>query len=194
MRTNATSKLPLGLSLLFLGILLAFPMQKREDAPTIVASASFADEPLQIQFSDDPDIKEDLIEKLPVRVLIPRLGIDLPVSEAKIINGYWEVFEDKAAWGEQSGLPGEVGNQVIFAHAREGLFLPLIDIKVEDLVYVFTNNGWHAYTVDAVKEVFSHQTEVVSPTENETLTLYTCSGFRDSQRLIVTASPVETDK
>lgn len=37
------------------------------------------------------------------------------------------------------------------------------------------------------KEVLPESVEVVAPTTDETLTLYTCTGFADQKRLIVTA-------
>ena len=71
--------------------------------------------------------------------------------------------------------------------ALVGLFLPLKDIKQGESVLVLTSNAWYSYTVTQVKEVLPTQTEVIAPTENPLLTLYTCSGYADSKRLIVTA-------
>ena len=150
-------------------------------------SETFASEPVKVEgFS----VEEAPLEKLPIKVVIPSLAIDLEVKPAKNINGYWEVFSDSAAWGEGSGLPGENGNQVIYAHARRGLFLPLKDVEMGMKVYIFTKDDWYLYEVKEVKEVTPNQVEVIAPTEDETLTLYTCSGFSDSKRLIVVAKPV----
>ena len=119
--------------------------------------------------------------------MITSLNIDLPVREAKIINGYWEVFPDSAAFGLGSAYPEENGNQVIFAHARKDLFEPLKDIKPGAKIIVMTNEKWFAYTVDEIKEVTPNQTEVIAASDEAKLTLYTCSGYADSKRLIVTA-------
>jgi len=128
-------------------------------------------------------------------LLIPRRSpqltesfrINLEVKKASVIDGYWEVFQESAGWGEGSGIPGEKGNQVIFAHARKGLFLPLRSIKVGEEIYVLTEGEWYKYKVSDVKEVYPNETDVILPTEDERLTLYTCSGFSDEKRLIVTA-------
>lgn len=93
--------------------------------------------------------------------------------------------------GDGSGIPGKEGNQVVFAHAREGLFLPLRSIESGEAIYVFTASKWYRYIVKEIKEVLPTQIEVIAPTEDETLTLYTCSGFSDSKRLIVVAKPSE---
>lgn len=125
----------------------------------------------------------------PIRILIPKADIDLPVVDAKIVNGYWEISETTASYGLGSGHPGEKGNTVIFAHARQGLFYNLKDVKVQDTIYVFTKDEWFIYKVNKITEVFPNQTEVIEPTKNQVLTLYTCSGFYDEKRLIITAVP-----
>jgi sortase A len=171
----------LGIALILLGIIFVFGggnLLKRSNSDT------FASEPVKIQgFVADVDS----LEKIPQRIIIPELTIDLKVKNSGLINGYWQVFSDSAGWGEGSGIPGEAGNQVIFAHARRGLFLPLKDIKTGAKIYVLAKANWYEYEVKEIKEVRPTQVEVIAPTEDETLTLYTCSGFADSRRLIVIA-------
>jgi LPXTG-site transpeptidase (sortase) family protein len=123
----------------------------------------------------------------PLRVVIPSLQIDVRLEPAKVVNGKWEVFEKTGSYGIGSGVPGEAGNSVVFAHARDGLFLPLKSVKEGAIIYVFTNDKWYTYKAQEIKEVLPHDVSVIAPTEDETLTLYTCTGFADSKRLIVTA-------
>lgn len=181
---NTRSKVLFGLSLLFLGAILVFgkPNPLPDGQPS--SSYTFAEEPVEAR-----GFEEGQEGELPTRIIIPDLLIDLEVKAANVVKGYWEVFIDSAAWGKGSGFPGEKGNQVIFAHAREGLFLPLKDIKEGMSVYVTTEDDWYSYEVKEVKEVTPDRVEVISPTEDETLTLYTCSGFKDEKRLIVVAKP-----
>jgi LPXTG-site transpeptidase (sortase) family protein len=178
------SKIAFGLALVILGFILIVGRNRFIE----VLSTSFENEPVKIEglkLANEFDGKRS-----PKRIIIPQLQIDLEVLKSDIVNGYWEVYEDSASWGVGSGYPGEKGNQVIFAHARDGLFLPLRSIKVGTSVYVFTDSTWHKYEVNEIKEVSPSQVEVIAPTEDETLTIYTCSGFADSKRLIVTAKPV----
>lgn len=156
---------------------------------TRVASSSADLGPIQI----DPsllNLKEP--SQLPDRVVVPALNIDLSIIEAKVVNGYWELSETTASHGVGSANPGEKGNIVIFAHAREGLFLPLRNIKVGNTIYILTKDRWYKYSVSETKEVAPNEIQVIAPTPDETLTLYTCSGFLDSKRLIVTAKPLNT--
>ena len=180
MTKSNPSKLPLAASLIVLGALLAFSRQN-----TSTLSFTFAQEPVEIQgFSQG----EGSVENSPSRILIPELSIDLEVLASEIRGGYWLVHENSAGWGVGSGLPGDIGNQVIFAHARDGLFLPLKDIEVDMAIYVFTKDSWYRYKVSNIGEAYPHQTEVIKPSDDERLTLYTCSGYKDTKRLIVTAT------
>ena len=135
-------------------------------------------------------IEKSFSNSFPTRIIIPSVSIDTSVKKALIINGYWQVFSDSAAWGDQSGIPGRIGNQVIFAHKRSGLFLPLTDIQIGAKVYVLTNEKSYAYEVKEIKDVKPFQIEVVAPTSDETLPLYTCTGFGDIERLIVVAKKI----
>lgn len=183
MSDKGPSKLALGTALLITGLIL---LSKSQEA-SITSSDTFADEPIFIEGFQQSELQS---VPSPKRILIPDLNIDLEIGVAKIVSGYWEVFEDKAGWGEGSGYPGQTGNQVIFAHAKEGLFQPLRLIEANTLIYILTNNEWFTYKVREIKEVYPNQVEVIVPTEDEILTLYTCSGYKDSKRLIVIAKPI----
>jgi LPXTG-site transpeptidase (sortase) family protein len=175
------NKLLLGIGLIVIGILFLFVKTPSE---TPYEVGSFQTEPVEIKGFEEGDVDK---ERIPVKIIIPDLKINIDIEESQIVNGYWDVHENTAGWGEGSGLPGENGNQVIFAHAKENLFLPLDDAVLGMRVYIFTKDGWYEYKIDSIKEVYPNQTEVIEPTEDETLTLYTCSGFNDSRRLIVGA-------
>lgn len=186
------NKTALAISLILLGFILIFGKPPKNN----LSNHTFENEPVKVEgFS----LEESKDAQLPKRIIIPELSINLNVAKAKIINGYWEVFSESAGWGEGSGVPGQAGNQVIFAHAREGLFWRLKEIEEGMNVYVLTSdssllpNGedqkksWYSYRVTEIKEVLPQNIEVIAETEDETLTLYTCSGYNDSKRLIVTA-------
>ncbi len=128
-------------------------------------------------------------ENIPIRIIIPKVDIDLPITKSKIVNGYWELSDTTASYGLGSGYPGEKGNIVIFAHAKEGFFYNLKNVKDKDVIYVLTKNKWYQYKVNKITEVFPNKKEIIQPTKNETLTLYTCTGFFDEKRLIITALP-----
>ncbi len=183
-----------GISLVILAIFLrknSFTRPGRIVNTSSRESVSFSQEPVSVDsnlLQTEPAKSKS--KNPPVRILIPALNIDLPVKEARVINGYWEVFPDVAGFGLGSAYPDEFGNQVIFAHAREGLFLNLKDVKIGQSVYVFTKDRWYFYKVTGIKDVYPNQTEVIAPTPDQTLTLFTCTGFLDSKRLIVVAKRI----
>ncbi len=185
-----------GILFIWLGFSISGGFSSFQKNPTLKSAAysdvkSFSQEPVKVDNSLLQYKASLSKEKLPpTRIIIPALDIDIPVKQAKIIKGYWEVPTDSAGFGLGSSYPEENGNQIIFAHARKGLFLPLQNAKQGQMVYVMTNIMWYAYKIEEIKEVLPSQTEVIAPTSESVLTLYTCTGFADSKRLIVKAKRV----
>src|SRR3989344_1637514 len=104
---KSSSKLALGLALMVLGLVLFFGRNKSLS----ILSSSFENEPVKIE---GLELGGEKTGEIAQKIIIPSVGIDLTVREAKTINGYWEVFNDSAGWGEGSGYPGQNGTQVIF--------------------------------------------------------------------------------
>ncbi len=180
-----------GVILIFVGITLSRNSSQDNSSQNNIIIAgevtSFSQEPVSIdkKLLQTNDKQKDKLP--PVRIVIPSVNIDLPVKEAKVVKGYWEVFPDRAGFGLGSTYPGEIGNQVIFAHARTGLFLPLKKVKIKDKIFVSTKTKLFTYQVTTIKEVYPNNTDIIGMTDEKTLTLYTCTGFSDSKRLIVAA-------
>lgn len=176
-KKKKTSKiwLVIGLFFIFFGLWLLFAPQEK----TSVSKAY-----------KNSVVWESAIGQQLQRVILPKQKIDLPIVEAGVIDGYWELSESTASHGMGTANPGEAGNIVVFAHAREGMFLALKDVVIGDIVYLLTDKRWYSYQVKETKDVDPSFVEIVAPTEDETLTLYTCTGFFDSQRRVVIAKPL----
>lgn len=188
-----------GILLLILGFFLSPPqaqLTSSDKAAVDKLSAgeevtSFLQEPVKVDKTLlSPPKAKDKAKNPPLRIIIPALDIDLAIKEAKVVKGYWEVFADSAGFGLGSAFPEEVGNQVVFAHARKGLFLPLRQAKAGQNIYILTKDTWFTYQIAEIKEVLPSQTEVIAPAKEAILTLYTCSGFSDRKRLIVIAKRI----
>lgn len=160
-------------------------------------SASYSDSVLYDHgpFKTEDFQKPESIDQnsLPIRIIIPSLSINLPVTPSRIINNRWEISEKTASYGLGSAIPGIVGNSVIFAHARYGMFGNLRNIKKDEKIYILTKQNWYEYKVVQTKVVLPTDIEVIKQTEDETLTLYTCSGFADTKRLIVQGKRTNTN-
>ncbi|HEX7018296.1 MAG TPA: sortase [Patescibacteria group bacterium] len=127
----------------------------------------------------------------PQRVKIGTANIDLPVTPAHIVGGVWETSDTTATHLVTSARPGEKSNIVIYGHNRDHLFKALHDVQAGETVTLVTEDGneYH-YQVSSKTVVTPDQIEVVLPTEKEELTLYTCTGFLDTKRLVIKATPV----
>jgi len=177
-----TIKTVFGMVFVVLGLIFLFTVP----IPSIPKEEMQAKEPIAAGKEFVANKKESQVK----RIIISKRDIDLDVTPAKIVKGYWETRKTGASHGEGTANPGEHGNVVIFAHAREGMFYNLKDIKKDDIVYVLTRDRWYRYKVNEIKTVYPRNIETVAPTDHEVLTLFTCSGFFDEKRLIVKALPI----
>lgn len=130
--------------------------------------------------------KEKDPNKLPQRIIIPKRKIDLPIEETEIKSGEWQVSATGASYLTQSALPGEKGNVIIYGHNRSHLFGPLKWVrKGEEVILENKKEEVFYYEIMETKIVSPDQIEVLLPTEEPILTLYTCFGFLDRQRFVV---------
>lgn len=91
----------------------------------------------------------------------------------------------------KSSVPGKGGNIVIYAHNKKNLFGNLTTAEYGDVIYIRTSDGTiQQYQIRKKFIVSPDHIEVVEPTSYEVLTLFTCTGFADSQRLIIQAYPL----
>ena len=141
------------------------------------------------------------------RVVIRSLGIDLPVlSGALEVPGQGPADYppcDVALYLPEYAQPGQRGTTYLYAHARDGMFLPLLRASEEEdgaalmgtLVEVYTGDGrQHVYTITRVKRHaldFSLADDI--PRRSQRLVLQTSEGPRGTApKLQVLAEPVTT--
>ena len=123
---------------------------------------------------------------VPKQVLIlNKVGVSL--AAVPLTQGKWVVPDAEAAYLMGSGLPGNGGNMVVYGHNTDSIFGGLKQVEVGEVVRVVTNEGTYQYKISHFETVEPTAIEWLEPTESEVLTLYTCTGFLDSKRLIVRA-------
>jgi LPXTG-site transpeptidase (sortase) family protein len=105
-------------------------------------------------------------------VRLDRLGIDLPLVEGDGVS----VPEGAAAHYPGTAWPGEGSNTYVYAHAREGHFLELWQVRTGDVVDVDLADGSVAqYRVSRILPTVAWDAiEMLAPTSTEILTLQTC--------------------
>ncbi len=137
-----------------------------------------------------PNSSNQISDNLPVRIVVPKVNINLPIVEAKIDAGTWQVATDSANHLNTSASPGQNNNIVIYGHNLDTLFGPLYGVKQGDLIKIYTQQGQkYDYLVTKTLTIKLNQIEYIASTSSEMLTVYTCNGFFDSQRFLIQATP-----
>ena len=126
----------------------------------------------------------------PIFIRMPQINISLPIDAGDITNGTWNVSSKNATYLVRSAPPGTNGNTVIYGHNLDTIFGRLRLAQKGHTVLLTTKDGaMHRYIISNVLTVSPNRVDLVLPTNLEILTIYTCTGFFDSQRLVIQAEP-----
>lgn len=100
------------------------------------------------------------------------------------VNGHWNVWPDSVTY-----IPSSGNNLIIYAHNTKPLFGDLKKINIGESVAVTMQDGTQkTFVITGRLIVGPSETALLQPTTNQVLTLYTCIGFLDSQRLVLRAN------
>jgi len=129
------------------------------------------------------------------RVQIPRLGIDLPISEGDLVRDVDQqrTPENFAFHYPGTSIPGRGSNTYLYAHARVGMFLSLWNARPGDEIYVSTPDlrALRYVVTEVHPRVAVTETSWVLPTIDERLTLQTSTGPNPGDpRFVVVAVPM----
>lgn len=122
-------------------------------------------------------------DRVSTRVVVRRLGIDLPVMLQTSDYGEYPLC-DVAMYLPQLGQPGQGRATYIYAHAQEGMFLPLLDESQRNdgkrmigmTVEVYTSDDWRfLYTITEVRRHTRNLNDAIEAT-TERLWLQTSEG------------------
>lgn len=148
-----------------------------------IRALSFTKIPSQIT---SPDRGE-----LPVSITIPSIGIDLPVGVGSINDGVWQISYSSPTFLDSSSRPGTGGNVVIYGHNKKAIFGNLPYLSIGQKIFVKTQDGQiHPYIASEKFFVGADRVDLVSPSPKEELTIFTCWGLFDNQRVVVKATPI----
>ena len=146
-----------------------------------------------LSFSKVPEAAAKSTENsdIPVEIIIPSVEIDLPVEAGQIKDGVWLTSDSAATFLNTSTVPGSGGNTVIYGHNKKMILGNLPYLSLGQKIIVKTQSGKiHTYEVFQKDFVGPDRVDLVSPTSSAELTVYTCWGLFDSQRVVVKARPV----
>jgi LPXTG-site transpeptidase (sortase) family protein len=138
-----------------------------------------------------PPIVQERKGEVPVLIKSYPLGVNIQIRESRIRDGVWQIFGDSASHLESSARIGEGGNIIIYGHNKNEILGPIRWAKPGEKIELFDEAGKN-YLYQAIKIEVVDPTNLTHllPTGGETLTVYTCTGFFDSKRLIVVAKRV----
>lgn len=144
--------------------------------------------PARLAFASTPDVEQTVIkeDKTPVVLKIERLSIELPIIPASFEGQKWPTTQKGVSYLTSSSLPGE-GNTVIYGHNWPNLLGGVYKIQPGDTITLITMDGTdYSYTVAFTQVVDPTQTYILNNTNDNRLTLYTCTGFLDTKRFVIT--------
>jgi len=126
----------------------------------------------------------------PVLISIPQADIAVEVVPGAVHNGIWSIAP-VGNYLVSSGLPGEGSNIVLYGHNNRAVFGNLDKVEVGSVVLLVDQEGArHEYEIYNKYSTSPDDDEPLQPGLRETVTIYTCTGFLDSRRLIVQARPL----
>ena len=138
-----------------------------------------------------------------LRLIIPRVGVDVPLIEAPIVGREWDIslLRGEAAHLGGTAAVGEHGNIVLAGHITIpgggwGPFRELEIMQPGDEIFIQDQDGTIRYEVVDLQIVAPEDVYVVFPTEEDRLTLLTCTSWDPeqgvyTQRVAVIAVPIE---
>lgn len=128
----------------------------------------------------------------PVEIIIPTQSIDLNIKESVITRGVWEINPEGASHLNTSANPGEKGNIIIYGHNKINLLGKIRNLHKGDVFSIKNSEGTtRNYFISKILIVEPKDVWILDDTDEETLTLYTCTGLFDSKRFVVIAKPIQ---
>ena len=180
-------KIPLLAKVVSLYIVLAIPVT----LTVSIFSNSYNPYIAQAAALGRPEIvKPPVVSGKPVQLLIPRLGINLPVQPGNYdpATGTWTLSNTAIFFTEITApINDQAGHTLIYGHAYKNLLEPTKDLSIDDELIITTDTGYSfSYRYTGKEVVNPKDTAVLQKTSDKPLlTLLTCEGiFYENRRLM----------
>jgi LPXTG-site transpeptidase (sortase) family protein len=174
-----------------------------------------------LEISQNPDLEKTKIPPLQLdiyppdtRIIIPRINQNIPVvkvSKENLLKKDWGALEQDIQNALKEGVVhypgtaffGEPGNVAITGHSSyypwdpgrfKDVFALLHDVQMGDTIIIYSGQKKYTYQVNDIKIVLPQDVDVLKPTEDDRLTLITCTPVGTNlKRLIVTAKKISVE-
>ena len=138
-------------------------------------------------------VKNASRKPLPTHLSIPYIHVSLPLGETSLRNNSWEIYKDGVSHLDISSRPGENGPIILYAHNTLNRFGSLPYLKKGEQITITASDGKaHTYSVIQTLEADPNRVDLFERSD-ETLILYTCTGFADLKRFVVVALPTSSE-
>lgn len=171
---------------------LGTPIQKQPEVTTLYKELPTGEYVAEGQADNKPQTNDKVIEN---RLRIPRIGVDSAIyegDEEQLAFGVWHL--------PRTAIPGQDSNTVLSAHRWKypvddpRSFFDLDELEPGDEIIVEWNGQTHKYRMTSNEVVSPDQVEILSPSDTEQLTLFTCTPVYSTEyRLVIYAEPVNVD-
>lgn len=168
-----------GLTLLFM-VNAFWPALLRR--PSAVVAQENPSNTTVIRPAADPIVEKEIITGHPIRVVVPRLGIDLPLKNGEYnpATGTWTLIDGRkeAYFAMPSVLANDYGgNTFVYGHNNRFVFGALKNLVPGDVAQLYTDNKLiFTYTYQSGKELKPNETSIFDYKGPPQLTLQTCTG------------------
>jgi len=124
----------------------------------------------------------------PVGIIIPAINLKLPIIPSEIKNGNWEATTKGVSYLSSSAIPGTKGNSILYGHDWPNLLGNITKLKPGQNIQIkFADGTIKNFVINTLSLVSPNQVSILAPSKTAQITLYTCTGFWDSKRFVVTA-------
>jgi len=124
----------------------------------------------------------------PVEIELPNEHIDLPIFPTTLEKGTWTVSTQGVSLLEPNGeAPEEHSGLILYGHNWSVLLGRLHQAKLGQTMTLTFPKRKDTYQIVSMFTVNPDQLDVLNLAQPNTVLLYTCTGFMDSQRLVVLA-------
>jgi LPXTG-site transpeptidase (sortase) family protein len=125
------------------------------------------------------------------RLSLPELNIDVPVIPSAYENSKWEYTTKGVSWLKSTVLPGQIGNSVFYGHNWPNIFGRLPSAKPGTKIIIsYADGSARTFLINTTAVITPDHLEILNPTTDIRLTLFTCVGFLDRDRFVATAIPL----
>lgn len=145
---------------------------------------------LKFEKADEVLLREEHKEGavVPIELSIESVGMRLAVYGANNEGDKWETTKGGVSYLSGSAIPGERGNSIFYGHNWKSLLGDLGKVKPGEMVEITMSDGSERmFVVKYVQEVSPRETEILRENNERRVIIYTCSGFLDRKRVVVTA-------